>query len=314
MCSNSNIEELQLDDRKGLNKFRIKMPKVYQVNLQEFIEEYAWDCFKQDIGFIRRLFNRKSKFYFDIRWGYLDFSHRTESKERPVTGNVNQKNEELYYSEYDNKTSTQQNYTFSTSRETTATTSIELQENYTIGAETNLEVDLAGIVKFGGGVNGSLSVTETKSQEFSKTLTWNIDTNIVVPRWNRARATLLVYEQPSILDFTVTTTLSLPKKTLPVSLRRKRDDKIVKTYYITNLNAIFAEYNKKYATDEDRIVKIETRPVEGSAIDEVIAVITSHGTCKNVSWKKQHVKVQCTPIEGAPPEAPVENKKEVSEH
>ncbi|XP_052794677.1 uncharacterized protein LOC128227838 [Mya arenaria] len=282
--------------------------KVYQINLQELIEEYVWSCFQDDLGCIRGIFNRKPKFYFDIRWGYLDFTHRTESKERPVTGNVNQRNVELYYSEYENKTNTKQSYTFSTSRETTATTSIELQENYTIGAETNLEVDLAGIVKFGGGVNGSLSVTETKGQEFTETLTWNIDTNVVVPRWNRARATLFVYEQPSILDFTVTTTLSLPKKTLPVSIRRKRDDKIVKTYYITNLNAIFAEYNQKHGTDEKRIVKIETRPVEGSSIDEVIAVITSNGTCKNVSWKNQHVQVQCTPIEGAPPEACSENE------
>ncbi|XP_052796769.1 uncharacterized protein LOC128229121 [Mya arenaria] len=274
--------------------------KIYQINLQELIEKYAWDCFQDDMGFIRGIFNRKPKFYFDIRWGYLDFSHRTESKERPVTGKVNQRNVELYYSEYENKTNTKQSYTFSTSRETTATTRIELQENYTIGAETNLEVDLAGIVKFGGGVNGSLSVTETKGQEFTETLTWNIDTNVVVPRWNRARATLFVYEQPSILDFTVTTTLSLPKTSLPVSIRRKRDDKIVKTYYIMNLNAIFAEFNKKHIKkDESTPIKIETRPVEGSSIDEVIAVITSRGTCKNVSWKNQHVRVQCTPIESA---------------
>ncbi|WAQ98446.1 hypothetical protein MAR_022819 [Mya arenaria] len=269
------------------------MSDVYQINLQEFIEEFVWDCFKHDIGLIRGIFNKKSKFYFDIRWGYLDFSHKTKSEERQVTGNMNQRNEELYYSEYDNKSNMQQSYTFSTSRQTTATTRIEMQENYTIGATTNLEVDLAGIVKFGGGVNGSLS-----------TLTWNIDTNIVVPPWNRACARLFVYEQPSILDFTVTTTLSLPKTSLPVSIRRKQDDKLVKTYYITNLNAIFAKYNQKYENDKDKIVKIEARPVEGSEIDEVIVKITSRGTCKNV---------QCTPIEGAPVQAPTENKKEMSE-
>ncbi|XP_052791646.1 uncharacterized protein LOC128225787 [Mya arenaria] len=286
---------------------------VHQVNLQEFIENYAWDCFQEDMGFIRGIFNRQSNYYFDISWGYLDFSHTTDCQERPVTVNLNQRNVELYYSEYENKTNTKQSHTFSTSRETSATTRIELQENYTNGATTNLEVDLAGFVQFGGGVNGSLSVTETNSQEFNNTITWKFDTNVEIQPMNRARVTVSVHEQPSILDFTVTTTLSLPRKTLPVSIRRKRDDKIVKTYYITNLHAIFVEYNQKYETDENKIVKIETRPVEGSSIDEVIAVITSRGTCKNVSWKKQHVEVQSAPIEGAPADASSEIEIEPSE-
>ena len=85
-----------------------KMPgdNDYQVNLEELIEEYVWDCFQDDMGFISGIFNRKPKFYFDIRWGYLDFSHTTENKERPVTGNVNQRNVE----EYENKTNTKQGW------------------------------------------------------------------------------------------------------------------------------------------------------------------------------------------------------------
>jgi len=158
------------------------------------------------------------------------------------------------------------------------------------------------VVKFGGGVNGSLSVTETTGQEFSTTLAWNINTEVKVKPWNRARATLMVYEQPSIIDFTVRTKLSLPKRTLPVSVRRKGRDRILKTYYITNLNAIFRDYNNKHENENDKIVKMVEVPREGSRICDVIAEITSRGVCRNVSWKNQHVQVKCTKIEDAPAE------------
>ena len=59
-----------------------------------------------------------------------------------LTGSNLQRDVELYFTEYENRTPQMQSYTFETSRETTATTKIELQENYTIGAEANLEVGL----------------------------------------------------------------------------------------------------------------------------------------------------------------------------
>ncbi|KAH3707871.1 uncharacterized protein LOC127858638 [Dreissena polymorpha] len=272
--------------------------KDFQLDLQELVENYVWDCFTQDLGCIKRLFHRRHKYYFDIRWGFVDFSHVTTTKERATIRTADNRRTELYFSHFDNKSNTPQMYTFSTERSTTATTSIEMQENYTIGSEANLEINLADVVKVGGGVNGSLSVTDTKCEEFSETLTWNINTEITVPAWNTARATLYVYEEPSVMDIQVTTTISLPKGSLPVSIRRTKDDKVVKTYWITNLKCIFTDKH-----EEDGLVRFSNVNVPGSEIDEVVAVIESRGVCKNVSWKNQHVEVQCALMDDAPTEA-----------
>ncbi|KAH3841955.1 uncharacterized protein LOC127878032 [Dreissena polymorpha] len=262
--------------------------KEFQLNLQELVENYVWDCFKCDLGFLKGIFYQRHKHYFDIRWGYVDFQHVTTKTDRPMIRSVTKDKTELYFTEYQNKSNRDQKYTFSTTRETVATTKIELQENYTLGAETNIEIDLAGVVKIGGGVNGSVSVTNTKGEDFSETLNWNINTEIVVPKWNKARASLYVFEEPSITEFVVTTTLSLPTGSLPVSIRRVKDDKIIKTYWIMNLHCLFSDKQK-----EDGIVKCETKPVPGKSIDDAIVVIETRGTCRNVSWKNQHVEVQC---------------------
>lgn len=109
------------------------------------------------------------------------------------------------------------------------------------------KVNIADVVTIGGGVNGSLSVTETKAQDFSTTLAWNINTEIVVKPWSRALATLKVDEQPAIIDFTVRTRLSLPKGKLPVMVRRKGRHRILYTHYIHEggLNQIVEEYINK---------------------------------------------------------------------
>ena len=80
----------------------------------------------------------------------MQFDHKTTEHPRPKRGcDADRKNVELYLCEYENKTDDEQTHKFSTSRETTTTTKVEFQENYTIGAETNVEVDL-GFVKAGG--------------------------------------------------------------------------------------------------------------------------------------------------------------------
>jgi len=58
----------------------------YQINLQQLIEDYVWGEFRGDMFALRRPFTRRRHYEFDIRWGFMDFTHTTESKERPVTG------------------------------------------------------------------------------------------------------------------------------------------------------------------------------------------------------------------------------------
>ena len=273
--------------------------RIDQINLQELVENYIWNKFKNDTGFPKKFFLCKSRYYCDVRWGHVEFSHKTSAEERPKTPLTKQRDVQLYCSEYENKTSHVQSYTFSTSRETTATTKVELQENYTIGAETNLEINFGEVVKFGGGVSGSMSITDTKGEEFSKTVSWNIDTVIKVPSWNKATASLHVFEEPSILDFTVETTVSLaaPSRSLPVTIRRRSNDEKVKTYWIENIECLFSE---KLTECDPPKVKLETRRIGETDTAEVVAILTTRGMCRNQAWQNQHVEVECEPMEGAP--------------
>ncbi|KAH3809734.1 uncharacterized protein LOC127835290 [Dreissena polymorpha] len=263
--------------------------KEFQLDLQELVENYAWKRFTVQLGCIKRLFHRRYKYYFDIPWGFVEFSHETtKTNERPQKDGGKDKNKVLFFSTFDNMSEGPQKYTFATERSTTATTSVEMQDNYTIGKTANLEIDLKG-VKVGVGVNDSLSVTDTKCEEFSEILTWNINTEIIVPPWTSARATLYIVEEQSFKEFEVTTRISLRTGSLPVSIRRIKDNKIVKTYRITNLRCIFTDKH-------DKLVKFEKVDVPNSEIKDVVPVIVSKGVCKNLSWKNQHVELQCSEI------------------
>lgn len=270
--------------------------RIYSVNLEELVQDFVWGQYKNDLGFFKRMFVRRSQYYVDVPWGYVDFKHETTSVERPSCQGEDKKEKvELYYSEYENRTNDQQSYTFNTSRETVASTKIELQENYTIGAETNLEVDLGGIVKFGGSVSGELSVTNTSGQEYTETLAWSIDTEVIVPKWHKAKASLYVFERPCIYDFTTKTTVSLPTGKLPCSVRRLSDNKLMKTYVIMNIDVIMdEEFLRKSLT--------EVKEVEKPEINKIVKVLvlTTKGVCRNISYKNQQVQVESKPLADAP--------------
>ena len=302
---------------------------IYQINLEELVENYTWQQYKSDKTFFKKLFLRRSDYVFDIRWGYADFKHVTNPKKQQdgqsttedkkdtarasdeaegstiddqvkeivkKANQANKKDVELYFSEYENASDIPQKYIFTATRETTSTTRFELQECYTLGAETNLEINLGEIVKIGGNISGEFSVTETKAEEFTKTLTWNIDTEISVPKWNKAKASLYVYEIPTKSDFVVQTTLSLPQRHLPVTIRRVKDGKEVHREWIKNLEILFDDKTRKY------IEVVPERYVDENGDDRIGSqiVLTTRGMCKNVSFKNQHVKVECKPIPGAP--------------
>jgi len=142
-------------------------------------------------------------------------------------------------------------------------------------------------------------------QQFSTTLAWNINTEVKIEPGSRARATLKLYEQSSIVDFTVRTRLLLPHRVLPVSIRRKGSHQRFKTYRITTLKSFLSKHLDKYRNDPDNIdnvVKMGELPREGSRIVDQFAVIRSRGVCHIVTGKNQHVEVESSKIDDAPAE------------
>ncbi|XP_060080813.1 uncharacterized protein LOC132560176 [Ylistrum balloti] len=285
--------------------------KVYSINIEDIIKEYTWNRFRKSKHFLRRPFYRKSNYYIDINWGYLDFNHdtvrfdiRPEStstlpeeiastsvESSPGKQSVDKdgsKNVVLYKSRYENKTPMDQQYTFSTTRETKASCNVEFQETYTKGAECNIEIKVPGdIVTIGAGLSGELAVTKTKSESFEETVTWEVNTQINVARGHTAEATVFVSERNSMADFEVKSTMSLPDgKDMPVAVRRISDDMVMYTDIINDLAPVFSEVAKK-----SQIVELVKSKDQKRGMLRSNVILTTHGTCKSISWKNQHVHV-----------------------
>ncbi|XP_033731124.1 uncharacterized protein LOC117320722 [Pecten maximus] len=287
--------------------------KIYSVNIEELIKDYTWNRFRKTKHLLRRPFIRKCNYYIDINWGYLEFKHDTVRfdirpdgastlPEEVGTGSAQcspskqgvdkdgSKNVVLYKSKYENRTPRDQQYTFSTTRETKASCTVEFQESYTKGGECNVEIKVPGdIVTIGAGLSGELAVTKTKTETFEETITWQVNTQINVAQGHTAEATVFVSERNSVADFEVKTTMSLPDgKDMPVAVRRISDDSILYTDIINDLAYVFSEMSKK----ANNIVKLEKSKDHKRGMLRSNVILTTHGTCKSVSWKNQNVNVR----------------------
>nr|XP_022301434.1 uncharacterized protein LOC111109556 [Crassostrea virginica] len=294
-----------------------------RVNLQDLFEEYAWKKFTEDWNIVKRVFRRRSKYYFGIRWELLEFKHETTKYDdrleavNATPGGVSISGESgaksgcpmvsndvvLYQAEYKNKTPLKQEYTFSSTRQTTSSTTVELHETYTKGHECNIEISVPGdAVTVGAGLSGNLSVSKIDQESFESTTTWTVDTKVEVESGHRAEAKVYVSERNSIADFEVKTTMKIVDgKDFPIVIRRMSDDKIVYVTYVRFLEDVFWDLIQKDEEDENKdkepkkfqlseyIDKSELRTVPLRR-HEIITY--TRGTCKSVSWKNQHVEVQ----------------------
>ena len=289
--------------------------QLYSINIEDAIRRYAWKQYKSEIGLAKRIFHRKSKYDIDIRWGFVEFKHERKyfklrpDKDDPLPVEVTSASENvgnpetrekppvtLYTSEYENRTPMDQQYSFNTTRETTASTSIEFQESYTKGGECNIEISVPGdIVTVGAGLSGELSVTETEGQTFEETMSWQVDTQINVKKGHKAEATVKVFEKTSIADFEVETTVSIMEgKDLPVGIREIKTGKLVYTVPIPDLRFAFFELAEK----NGELVKLVPVTDSTNNMKRHNLILTTRGTCKSVSWKNQQVEVKSDPIEG----------------
>ena len=298
-----------------------------RVNLQDLFEEYAWKEFTKDWNIIKRVFRRRSKYKIVIRWELLEFKHETTKfKDRlkavnATPGGVSISGESgaecpmvsndvvLYQAEYKNKTPLKQEYTFSSTRQTTSSTTVELHESYTMGHECNIEISVPGdVVTVGAGLSGNLSVSKIDQESFESTTTWTVDTKVEVESGHRAEAKVYVSERNSIADFEVKTTMKIVDgKDLPIVIRRVSDDKIVFVILLLDLEEVFGDLIKKDENNEnnennenkDEKQKkfqsseyIDNSELWSTPIYRHEIITYTRGTCKSVSWRNQQVEVQ----------------------
>ena len=294
-----------------------------RVNLQDLFEEYAWKEFTKDWNIVKRVFRRRSKYYFGIRWELLEFKHETTKYDdrleavNATPGGVSISGESgaksgcpmvsndvvLYQAEYKNKTPLKQEYTFSSTRQTTSSTTVELHETYTKGHECNIEISVPGdAVTVGAGLSGNLSVSNIDKESFESTTTWTVDTKVEVESGHRAEAKVYVSERNSIADFEVKTTMKIVDgKDLPIVIRRVSDDKIVYVTHVRYLEGVFWDLIQKDEEDENKDKEpkkfqlseyIDNSELWTGPLCRHEIITYTRGTCKSVSWRNQHVEVQ----------------------
>ena len=289
-----------------------------RVNLQDLFEEYAWKKFTEDWNIIKRVFRRRSKYNIDIRWELLEFKHETTKfKDRlkavnATPGGVSISGESgaecpmvsndvvLYQAEYKNKTPLKQEYTFSSTSQTTSSTTVELHEGYTMGHKCNIEISVPGdVVTVGAGLSGKLSVSNIDKESFESTTTWTVDTKVEVESGHRAEAKVYVSERNFIADFEVKTTMKIVDgNDLPIFIRRVSNDMIDHIIFLHDLEDVFLDLIKKDENKDEKNKKfqsseyVDDHSLWNNPIYRHEIITYTRGTCKSVSWKNQHMEVQ----------------------
>lgn len=258
----------------------------------------------------KKLLIKREKFSVDFLWSFFEFSHCTrltevepedellnsvdfgtpnrnlrQSKRLKKTASPGcfYKSVSMNFDEpvaletviFENNTSTVQHQTISSAKPTTTTLSVEFARNYCLGDVTNIEVDISendfsstsqAIVE-----SQTLYVTNTKQQTFVNVSDMDLVGSFNVKPGHVTKATLLSREQTETKTFQVKTTISLVVGCVPVVIRRKSDDKVMFTCFITSLVDLFAPYEGDCLS----LVK------KNGSYD---AIVTSSGRCKLTNW------------------------------
>ena len=282
----------------------------FRTNLEELFDEYAWKRFNKKRCIVSRIFSRRSKYYVDVRWRSIEFTHETKNfTERSEASNTTRGGEAipaensaivskdvvLYQTDYKNETPVDQEYTFSSTRVTTSSTTIELQDNYTTELTWKFEVKVPGNnVTAGVDASNTLSFSSMERESFESSTTWTVDTKIKVNSGYRAEAKVCVSERYSIADFKVETTMKIADgKDLPIAIRRVSDNEIVHVMVVPDLREVFHDImktNKNITSLEYWDESVQT------AKKRYKIIMHMHGTCKSTSWKNQHVEVNSVKI------------------
>jgi hypothetical protein len=251
------------------------------------------------------MFKRRSKFYIDVRWGYLDLKHETTRfderldsvdvtpAEISVSEETNVKRRPkaskdviLYQSDYENKTTMDQEYNFSSTRETKNSTTVELQESYFQGGKCNIEIK---VPEYFFALGGELCVRKPKTETTETTTSWTVNTKINVQKGHKAEAKVHVSKQNSVADFEVKTTMKvIDGKELLIAIRRVSDNKLVHIVGVPDLLDVFYELVENNSNVES-VEYLDTTRSTPRKRHKVI--LYSRGTCKCTLFANQHVEV-----------------------
>lgn len=283
------------------------------VDLKEYVDDYAWRKFLKDSGYPRRLFMRRKNYLLDVSWSHLEFKDYTETEACGDTfakiDNVEKENQECdrkneginkeqYLTQYMNLTGMEQIYEFKHSAQKHLKSSLELQSKYTLGMETNLRLDITTIAGISGSLSAMFGVTETAVKEFSEVTGFDIATKVKVPPCNSSVATLRITEKEEKFRIKVTTTVRPYDhyNGLPVTVKRKKNNKTVHVVRIVNLHQLFRNDGFQHWKD---IVQCDTvkQIYENEIVFVNILKLITRGLCTVKAPQTEKIQVRHEKIE-----------------
>lgn len=283
------------------------------LELDDVLRRHAWSILKKKSNFIRRAFLNEEDYYCEIDWSSISIEHKLvkfSPKEKDGTlietnwGQVTTGSRwvSLWSCDFDNKANTKQSHTFRGSRDTTTWVDVDLTQCYTVNKEVSVEVNIPpNFSKFRAGRDNSLSLNKVKGQVFKEKLTWEVNSQVeVLPSW-RARAQLLAKEDCYAMEFEIRTTLYNPKGVVPVTFKRKSDQRTGYIVEVFNLEEAFKleEEGGVLKPEEKLCVEVlmeTTVNKDGEESSSSHPQIITKGSCICLSWSDQKVDMKTTPL------------------
>ncbi|KAK2142061.1 hypothetical protein LSH36_1001g00011 [Paralvinella palmiformis] len=168
----------------------------------------------------------KDALEYTINWKRVHFVHDDpeyldrEKPPKPTT-------KVLFRTFFTNQTTEDQEYSFRTSRATSSTCDVIMEQCYTVGYEMNLSLKTPGeVFEANAGFRRELSLTNASTQSIQKSLTWEVDSQIKVPSGIRTTAELVVSEDQFSGGFKMTSKIS--GKVLVTVTNRNDNNSLVK--------------------------------------------------------------------------------------
>ena len=213
---------------------------------------------------------------YNINWKKVHFVHGEPEffdAEKPPKPKAHV----LFRTFFTNRTSQDQEYSFRTSRVTSSTCDVVMEQCYTIGYEMNISLKTpCEVFEANAGFHRELSLTKATGQSIEQELSWEVDSQIKVPRGNKTTAELVISEDQFSGNFTLASSIS--GKVL-VTVTNNRDNNSLVKVIEGNIVEII------------RGMKSMDKGLNSFQINKNVATFVSRGHCNFRYAVEQHIKL-----------------------
>ncbi|XP_046378725.1 uncharacterized protein LOC124150738 [Haliotis rufescens] len=265
------------------------------LDVQKKIQDWAWDQFVDKATFWRKHFIRRKDYDVDVPMNYYQFEDlatkledtksKSEAAPRPKHGDQ-LPNTSILSTDYQNDTNRDQIYKFRMERARTASVNVTFQTGFSIGGSANFSIGVAE-----AGLETRLEISKTTGQTFEETLTFETTSDINVEANTYCTAQVVFTEKEICKKFRVETIMRMPSGSAPVFIRRKKDQELVSSFSIGDLQQIFEKQIQK------KQIEVVDETERGDEYKKYAMKLTTTGIIEGMKLSGQTVKLHSEAID-----------------